>query len=108
MFNLVLSITENNEDFLELDTMNEGVKFDGVILILRLSNLDKLIGKYKEKSLKIINQFYYLFHTIGIIYQGELFNKSSALIWKCDKLKLNSNIVKYYKKIGKNILMKAI
>ncbi len=99
--NIVLSVIENNEDFIELNTKNDGVKFDGIILMLRISNLDNLFKKYKEQSFKIINQIYYIFHTIGIIYQGELFNKYTALIWKCDKQKTTINLSKYFKKLGK-------
>ena len=99
-YNTVLTVISNNGEFLELNTFNNGVSFEGVVLILKLTNLTNLYKRYKEESFQIINQIYHIFHTMGVIYQAEISNKQSALIWKVEKSKIDQEIKSYFMKIG--------
>lgn len=99
-------MTENYEKNVQIDTQYEGINFKGVILTLKISNIEKLFMKYKEKAFHIINQVYYLYHTTAIIYHGEIYNKSNSVIWKMNKHKIDRQLKKYYLHIGIYLLFR--
>jgi hypothetical protein len=68
--------------------------------MLKISNIENLLVKYKEEAFQIINQVYYLYHAAAIIYYGEIYNKSNCIIWKMNKNKIDRFLKKYYLHIG--------
>ena len=85
---------------LDINTINEGVKFDAIILMLKIKNLERLYKRYGTECFTIINQIYHIFHTIGVIHHGEIYNKHTSLIWKISKKHSDMNIKSYFIKIG--------
>jgi hypothetical protein len=84
------------QDSLRLNLLNKGVKINAAFIYLRFSNLEKLFEKYQDESYNIINSIYFIFHSTGLIYQGDIYKAKDLILWKEDRDKLHNTTFKNY------------
>lgn len=70
-----------------------GVKCKSAFLMMKISNTNEFIEKYKEKAHKIFNKIYFIFHIFGVIYLGDIYTGKDVLIWKENR----NNVVERFK-----------
>ena len=86
---------------LTLNLKTEGIKLNSVYLMMKVSHTDGFITKYKQRAIKILSKLYSIFHSQGIIYQGDIFTGKDVILWKEDREIVNSNFKLYVYKLCK-------
>jgi hypothetical protein len=96
----ILKITSADTDTLKLNTKESGYTFNAVMLMLKIQGLDGLIEKYKERGYSIINQIYEIYHSTGLCYFGDIYNKHNIIMWKEDRKNTVINTKLYVNRVG--------
>ncbi len=83
---LIIPISNLDKD-LSLNLSCPAIKFETVGLFLRVSNTDKLFYKYMNKAQTILSKLFTIFHSIGVVFSGEIYKKENvnAIFWKRNK-----------------------
>jgi hypothetical protein len=61
---------------------NPGFSFEGVFLSIQIQNTDKFLRDYEENAYIFINKIYYLFHSIGTIFLGDIAPGGNFIVWR--------------------------
>lgn len=86
---------------LAFDLKQQGINFKSVILMMKISNTDRFVTKYKEKALKIISKIHSIYHEQAIIHQGDIYLGKDIILWKEDRDNVLSKFKLYIYKLCK-------
>lgn len=86
---------------LKLNLKIEGIKLNSAYLMMKISNTDSFVTKYEQRAIKILSKLYTIFHSEGIIYQGDIFTGKDVILWKEDREVVNAKFRFYVYKLRK-------
>jgi hypothetical protein len=81
--------------------MKPGIRVNAVYLRLNISNEGEFIKKCKEEAIRTLNQIFLVFHSLGLIYLGNIYNKKNTIIWNEDQQKYDERFRKYVTRLPK-------
>jgi hypothetical protein len=83
-----------------LNLKHKGIQANCSFLMMKISNTERFIKKYKEKSYQYLNKINMVFHSQGIIHQGDIFKAKDTIIWMDDKSTFKNSYKNYLNHIG--------
>ena len=69
--------------------------------MMKISNTDSFVTKYEQRAIKILSKLHTIFHSEGIIYQGDIFTGKDVILWKEDREVVNAKFRFYVYKLRK-------
>ncbi len=92
---------EEKQSFFIFNSKQEGIRYNAVMLVMKIDNLGKFLKHYGEEAYTILNKIYGIFHSEGIIYQGDIYTGRNLIIWKEDRPLVLKTFTRYIRKLGK-------
>lgn len=79
---MIIPNSDLNTNSILVNCNHPGFSFEGVFLCLSIKNIDKYVNDHQENAYIFINKIYYLFHSIGSIFLGDIVPGGNIIIWK--------------------------
>jgi hypothetical protein len=79
---MLIPNSDLNTNIITVNCNNPGFSFEGVFLSIQIKNTDKFVKEYQENAYIFINKIYYLFHSIGSIFLGDIAPGGNFIVWK--------------------------
>ncbi len=99
VLNIITSVTYDTS--FNLNLKNQGIRFNAVILMMKITNIDNLVDTYGEVAHNILNKVYSVFHSQGLSYLGDVSTGKDLIIWKEERSKVEAHFKSYIAMLSK-------